>query len=118
MVYVLADMAGQLESPSYAISDVSGRLKSIKVPYGYSLNEEYTHQPELEDNYSLKWDGEWQITFEVFRDLGIAFAVVIIMIYILIGRNLAQNLRAARSMIKPHQSRIFDSFFTGYKLKP
>jgi multidrug efflux pump subunit AcrB len=84
VVYVLADMAGQLESPSYAISDVSGRLKSIKVPYGYSLNEEYTHQPELEDNYSLKWDGEWQITFEVFRDLGIAFAVVIIMIYILI----------------------------------
>ncbi|RFM29408.1 efflux RND transporter permease subunit [Chitinophaga silvisoli] len=84
LVYVLADMAGELESPSYAISDVSGKLKSIKVPDGYSLKEEYTHQPELEDNYSLKWDGEWQITFEVFRDLGIAFAVVIIMIYILI----------------------------------
>ena len=46
--------------------------------------QEYTHQPEMEDNYSLKWDGEWQITFEVFRDLGIAFAVVILMIYILI----------------------------------
>jgi len=84
VVYVLADMAGSLESPSYAISDVSAHLKSIRLPKGYSLKEEYTHQPELEDNYSLKWDGEWQITFEVFRDLGIAFAVVIIMIYILI----------------------------------
>lgn len=84
VVYVLADMAGSLESPSYAISDISDKLKTIPIPKGYSLKEEYTHQPELEDNYSLKWDGEWQITFEVFRDLGIAFAVVIIMIYILI----------------------------------
>ena len=84
VVYVLADMAGSLESPSYAISNVSDSLKTVKVPKGFSLQEEYTHQPEMEDNYSLKWDGEWQITFEVFRDLGIAFAVVIIMIYILI----------------------------------
>jgi len=84
VVYVLADMAGKLESPSYAISNISDSLKNIKIPTGFSLKEEYTHQPELEDNYSLKWDGEWQITFEVFRDLGIAFLVVIIMIYILI----------------------------------
>lgn len=84
VVFVLADMAGKLESPSYAISTVSDNLKQIKVPKGYTLNEEYTHQPEMEDNFSLKWDGEWQITFEVFRDLGIAFGVVIIMIYILI----------------------------------
>jgi multidrug efflux pump subunit AcrB len=84
VVYVLADMAGKLESPSYAISNVSDSLKTVVVPKGFSLKEEYTHQPEMEDNYSLKWDGEWQITYEVFRDLGIAFAVVIIMIYILI----------------------------------
>ncbi|MBB3054680.1 efflux RND transporter permease subunit [Mucilaginibacter gotjawali] len=84
VVYVLADMAGNLESPSYAISDVSDHLKNIKVPKSFTLTEEYTHQPVMEDNYSLKWDGEWQITFEVFRDLGIAFAVVILMIYILI----------------------------------
>ena len=77
-------MAGKLESPSYAIAHVSDSLKTIQVPKGFSLKEEYTHQPEMEDNYSLKWDGEWQITFEVFRDLGIAFAVVILMIYILI----------------------------------
>jgi multidrug efflux pump subunit AcrB len=84
VVYVLGDMAGKLESPSYAIAAISDHLKTVKVPRGFSLKEEYTHQPELEDNYSLKWDGEWQITYEVFRDLGIAFAVVIIMIYILI----------------------------------
>ena len=84
VVYVLADMSGDLESPSYAIADISDSLKNIVVPKGFSLKEEYTHQPELEDNYTLKWDGEWQITFEVFRDLGIAFAVVILLIYILI----------------------------------
>ena len=84
VVYVVADMAGSLESPSYAMSRISDSLKNIQVPKGFSLKEEYTHQPEMEDNYSLKWDGEWQITFEVFRDLGIAFGVVILLIYILI----------------------------------
>ncbi len=84
VVYVLADMAGKLESPFYAISKVSDSLKNIKVPAGYSLGEEYTKQPEEENNYTVKWDGEWQITFEVFRDLGIAFAAVIVIIYILI----------------------------------
>jgi multidrug efflux pump subunit AcrB len=84
VVYVLADMAGQLESPSYAMMKISDSLKSIQLPVGYSLKEEYTHQPAMEDNFSLKWDGEWQITYEVFRDLGIAFAVVILIIYMLI----------------------------------
>jgi multidrug efflux pump subunit AcrB len=84
VVYVLADMAGTLESPVYAILDVSERLKNISLPAGYTLEESYNAQPVHEDNYTLKWDGEWQITYEVFRDLGIAFAVVIIMIYMLI----------------------------------
>jgi multidrug efflux pump subunit AcrB len=84
VVFVLADLAGDLESPAYAMMDISEKLKTIQVPKGYELQEEYNHQPELEDNYTLKWDGEWQITFEVFRDLGIAFVVVIIIIYMLI----------------------------------
>ncbi|MDE3212492.1 MAG: efflux RND transporter permease subunit, partial [Bacteroidota bacterium] len=84
VVYVVADMAGKLESPSYAIARISDSLKNIQVPAGYSLKEEYTHQPESQDNFSLKWDGEWQITYEVFRDLGIAFLVVILIIYMLI----------------------------------
>lgn len=84
VVYVLADMAGELESPFYAIMDISDKLKTIELKKGYSLEESYNQQPEFEDNFTLKWDGEWQITYEVFRDLGIAFGVVIIMIYMLI----------------------------------
>ncbi len=84
VVYVTADMAGNLESPSYAMMDISENLGSLQLPKGYTIKEEYTHQPEFEDQYSLKWDGEWQITYEVFRDLGIAFVVVIIIIYMLI----------------------------------
>jgi len=84
VVYVLADVAGKLESPFYAISKISDSLKTLQVPEGFSIKEEYTQQPEFEDDYSLKWDGEWQITYEVFRDLGIAFAAVIIIIYMLI----------------------------------
>ncbi len=84
VVYVMADMAGKLESPFYAITKMSDSLKHIKMPAGFSLNEEYSKQPTKLDVYSLKWDGEWQITLEVFRDLGIAFLVVILVIYMLI----------------------------------
>jgi len=84
VVYVLADMAGDLESPVYSILDISDRLGELKVPEGYQVNELYNGQPEEEFDYTLKWDGEWQITYEVFRDLGIAFGVVLIFIYMLI----------------------------------
>jgi multidrug efflux pump subunit AcrB len=84
VVFVMADLAGDLESPAYAIMDISEKLNEVKLPGGYALSESYNQQPELEDNFTLKWDGEWQITYEVFRDLGIAFGVVIIMIYMLI----------------------------------
>ncbi|MFN0728510.1 efflux RND transporter permease subunit [Polaribacter gochangensis] len=84
VVYVLADMAGELESPAYAILGMEKKLKEIPLPKGYELNEMYLGQPDFEDNYTVKWDGEWQITLEVFRDLGIAFLGAIILIYILI----------------------------------
>ncbi len=84
VVYVMADVAGKLESPVYAMLDISDRLKEIDLPQGYTLDEHYRAQPKLENNYGLKWDGEWQITYEVFRDLGAAFAVVLIIIYLLI----------------------------------
>ncbi len=84
VIYVTADVAGDLESPVYAILEISKRLNEVKVPEGYALLEEYNKQPFSEDNYSLKWDGEWQITYEVFRDLGTAFAVVLVIIYMLI----------------------------------
>ncbi|TDO01347.1 efflux RND transporter permease subunit [Sunxiuqinia elliptica] len=84
VVYVTADVAGELESPVYGIMDMSENLNTIQLPEGYDLNEEFTQQPFVQDDYSLKWDGEWQITYEVFRDLGTAFAVVLLVIYMLI----------------------------------
>jgi len=84
VVYVLAEVAGNLESPIYPMMDVSNKLSKIKLPNGSSIKEEYSKQPDSEDQFSLKWDGEWKITYEVFRDLGIAFLFVLILIYILI----------------------------------
>ncbi len=84
VVYVMADMAGELESPAYAILGMEEKLKAIPMPEGYTINEMYLGQPDYEDDYTVKWDGEWQITLEVFRDLGIAFLGAIILIYILI----------------------------------
>ncbi len=84
VVYVMADMAGELESPVYAILGMTDKLGQINLPEGYSLDELYIKQPDFEDDYTVKWDGEWQITLEVFRDLGIAFLGVIVIIYILI----------------------------------
>jgi multidrug efflux pump subunit AcrB len=84
VVYVMADMAGELESPAYAILGMEDKLKEIPLEPGYAINEMYLGQPEFEDDYTVKWDGEWQITLEVFRDLGIAFLGAIILIYILI----------------------------------
>ena len=84
VVYVLADMAGALESPVYAILGMNEKLAKIELPKGYKVNELYLGQPSDESDFTVKWDGEWQITLEVFRDLGAAFLVVIIVIYMLI----------------------------------
>ena len=84
VVYVLADMAGALESPVYAILGMNEKLAKIELPKGYKVNELYLGQPSDESDFTVKWDGEWQITLEVFRDLGVAFLVVIIVIYMLI----------------------------------
>jgi multidrug efflux pump subunit AcrB len=84
VVYVMADMAGELESPAYAILGMEEKLKKIALPKGYKLNEMYLGQPDFEDDYTVKWDGEWQINLEVYRDLGIAFLGALILIYILI----------------------------------
>jgi multidrug efflux pump subunit AcrB len=77
-------MAGDLESPAYAILGMEEKLKQIDLPKGYLISDLYMGQPKDESNFTVKWDGEWQITLEVFRDLGIAFMVVIIIIYMLI----------------------------------
>lgn len=84
VVYVMADMAGELESPAYAILGMTDKLKEIPLPEGYKIDELYMNQPAFEDDYTVKWDGEWQVTLEVFRDLGLAFLGVIVIIYMLI----------------------------------
>jgi multidrug efflux pump subunit AcrB len=84
VVYVTGDVAGKEESPAYAIIKLSQELDAIHAPGGYSIERYATHLPFMTDRVSMKWDGEWQITYEVFRDLGFAFAVVLVLIYLLV----------------------------------
>jgi multidrug efflux pump subunit AcrB len=84
VVYVTADVAGGSESPVYAILDLRESLDEITLPSGSRLGRLYTRQPRYVDQPVLKWDGEWQVTYEVFRDLGIAFAGALLLIYVLI----------------------------------
>jgi multidrug efflux pump subunit AcrB len=84
VIYVLGNVAGAIESPVYGMLDMQERLDAIDAPPGYSFNQLYTAQPQTDTDYALKWDGEWRITYKVFRDLGIAFAAVLLIIYILI----------------------------------
>jgi multidrug efflux pump subunit AcrB len=84
VVYVTGDVAGQEESPVYAILNMNKELDKLKLPAGYTLKRYNAAMPESTDHYSMKWDGEWQITIEVFRDLGLAFAAVLILIYVIV----------------------------------
>ncbi len=85
VVYVVGDVAGAEESPIYAMLKLNKTLKKLELPDGTTgLRRLYTHSPFMTNSYSMKWDGEWQITYEVFRDLGIAFAIVLVVMYIMI----------------------------------
>ena len=84
VTYVTGDVAGAIESPVYAILQMNRALAPIRLPEGYGLEIFNTHQPFDGSKYAMKWDGEWHITYEVFRDLGIAFAAVLVLIYILV----------------------------------
>ncbi|UCH79845.1 MAG: efflux RND transporter permease subunit [Nitrospiraceae bacterium] len=84
VVYVTGDIAGTEESPVYAIMKMKEKIKHLELPEGYELKQYDTTQPVLNNTYAMKWDGEWHITLEVFRDLGIAFAAVIILIYVMV----------------------------------
>ncbi|MBA4418878.1 MAG: multidrug transporter AcrB, partial [Syntrophus sp. (in: bacteria)] len=84
VVYVIGDVAGSEESPVYPILKMGDSIKKMKLPEGYELTQYTSVQPWLEDRYAMKWDGEWHITYEVFRDLGMAFAAVLILIYVMV----------------------------------
>ena len=84
VVYVTADVAGKVESPVYAILQLNEAIDHLKLPEGYGLERYVASQPFSADKLAMKWDGEWHITYEVFRDLGLAFAAVLVLIYILV----------------------------------
>ena len=84
VVYVTGDVAGVVESPVYAILQMNKDLDKLKLPAGYTLARYNSSMPESTDHYSMKWDGEWHITIEVFRDMGLAFAAVLVLIYVLV----------------------------------
>ncbi|HXG34585.1 MAG TPA: efflux RND transporter permease subunit [Bryobacteraceae bacterium] len=84
VTYVTADVAGAMESPVYAILAVGPKIAQIRVPEGYAVEQYMARQPFEDTRYAMKWDGEWHITYEVFRDLGLAFGAVLILIYVLV----------------------------------
>jgi multidrug efflux pump subunit AcrB len=83
VVMVMGDMAGKLDSPLYGMFDLSGQIDDM-AEFGYDIEQRYISQPENTYYFSLKWDGEWQITYETFRDMGIAYSVGLILIYLLV----------------------------------
>jgi len=85
VVFVNADMSGELDSPLYGMFDLSSAIKSgamNDVPT--SPQQYFISQPDITHAPSIKWDGEWQITYETFRDMGIAYGVGMILIYLLV----------------------------------
>ena len=85
VVYVTGDVAGGEESPAYAIMKMTDAIEKLRLSDGSTVKQyKGTTMPERADRFSVKWDGEWQITVEVFRDLGLAFAAVLVLIYLLV----------------------------------
>jgi multidrug efflux pump subunit AcrB len=84
VTYVTGDVAGAAESPVYAILQMNGAIAALRDPAGRPVEIFNTRPPDDSSSYAVKWDGEWHITYEVFRDLGLAFAAVLILIYILV----------------------------------
>jgi multidrug efflux pump subunit AcrB len=84
VTYVTADVAGAIEAPVYAILKLAPEIQKVTAPSGYTIETRTASLPDDASRYSMKWDGEWHITYEVFRDLGVAFAAVLALIYILV----------------------------------
>ena len=85
VTYVVGDMAGELDSPLYGLFGIRGQLASAALPGTGALGEYWIHQPsDPYRQYAIKWDGEWQITYETFRDMGAAYGVGLILIYLLV----------------------------------
>jgi multidrug efflux pump subunit AcrB len=82
---VMGDVAGGSDSPLYGMFGMRKALADISPPNGQPVQEMFVGQPQDPyRHYTVKWDGEWQITFETFRDMGLAYAVGLILIYLLV----------------------------------
>jgi multidrug efflux pump subunit AcrB len=85
VVYVVGDMGGQLDSPLYGMFDIRSQINGMALKEGGTLGEWFIRQPaDPYAGYSVKWDGEWKVTYETFRDMGIAYGVGLILIYLLV----------------------------------
>jgi multidrug efflux pump subunit AcrB len=85
VVYVTGDMSGDLDSPLYGMFDIHSKTGGMELEQGGTLEPYFFKQPsDPYAGYSMKWDGEWQVTFETFRDMGIAYGVGLILIYLLV----------------------------------
>ncbi|HKI65185.1 MAG TPA: efflux RND transporter permease subunit [Burkholderiales bacterium] len=85
VVYVVGDKAGRVDSPLYGMFSIRGKVVGKPLPDGGVLGEYFINQPsDPYRQYSIKWDGEWQVTYETFRDMGLAYAVGLILIYLLV----------------------------------
>lgn len=84
VTYVTGDVAKEIESPVYAVLDMQNLVSKLKLSDGSRLKQLNIAEADREDKYSVKWDGEWHITLVVFRDMGIAFAAVLVLIYVLV----------------------------------
>jgi len=84
VTYVTGDMAGPLDSPLYGMFNLYETLKNTVVAGHYTLEQYFITPPANPYRYSIKWDGEWQVTYETFRDMGIAYAVGMLLIYLLV----------------------------------
>ena len=84
VIYVVGDVAKEIEAPVYAILKMQEEIAALPTPDGSKIEILASRQPWSEERIGMKWDGEWHITYEVFRDLGIAFAAVMVLIYILV----------------------------------
>jgi multidrug efflux pump subunit AcrB len=84
VAYVFGDLAGQIESPVYALQALNSRLDALARTSGQPIPRYGLSHPLDTEHRSLKWDGEWHVTLEVFRDLGLAFGAVLILIFVMV----------------------------------
>jgi multidrug efflux pump subunit AcrB len=84
VVFVTADMAGELDSPLYGMFDIYAQMQDKPLVQGKPLQQNLLSPPQTPYQFGMKWDGEWQITYETFRDMGIAYSIGLLMIYLLV----------------------------------